>query len=424
MTVPADRYDLVRLIGEGGMGRVWRAHDRVLDRIVAVKQVRFPEGIPDGERMVLCRRAVGEARAAAAVPHASIVGVHDVLEVDGSPWIVMELIEGRSLREALPVDPREAARIGLAVLSALTAAHAAGIVHRDVTPGNVLLADDGRVVLTDFGIAAIDGGEGLTRTGAFAGSPGFVPPERLSGGVHGPAGDLFALGATLYAAVEGRDPFLRATEAATLAATVLDRPARPRRAGPLRGPFLRLLRKDPADRPGAAAVETALRRAAGEPVSWWERISWLPDTRWEYAWLAAVALLALGFLLGDRIPLDTRYRGLDVCAVAAGLPGTRSRDPGSVCTWTLDDGRTLRVYWWDLPNPRSARMEFTAIRRERAKNQGEAPLSGLGDAAFRTADGGEAVFRDGALVVSVRLDEGGYGVYPERLWAAVRKVRR
>ncbi|MDX6742134.1 serine/threonine-protein kinase [Actinocorallia sp. A-T 12471] len=422
MTVLAARYELRGMIGEGGMGRVWRAHDLVLDRVVAVKRVTFPEGVSADERMVLCRRAVREARAAAAVRHPSIVAVHDVLEEDGVPCVVMELVEGRSLREALPVPPREAARIGLAVLSALTAAHAAGVVHRDVTPGNVLLADDGRVVLTDFGIAAVSGAEALTRTGVLVGAPGFLPPERLSGGVHGPEGDIFSLGATLYAAVNGHGPFRRATEAATLAATVLDRPPRLRGAGPLGGLLARMLRKDPATRPRPARIERTLRRAAGERVSWWERAAWLPDVRWEYGWLVLVAAVSSAFLFADLAPYDARYRGLDVCAVAASMPSVVSRDPEPGCSLELSDGRTLTVYWWDTPNPRAGRVEYLRAR-ERAVYGKVTTLPRLGDAAFATGDGVAACFRDGALVVRVSTDKGDYGPHPRALWEALRKAR-
>ncbi|ROO86219.1 serine/threonine protein kinase [Actinocorallia herbida] len=424
MTVPAARYELESLIGEGGMGQVWRARDRVLDRVVAVKRIRFPDGVSAAERMVLCRRMIREARAAAAVRHPSVVAVHDVLEEDGVPCVIMELVEGRSLRAALPLPPGQAARIGLAVLSALSAAHAAGVVHRDVTPGNVLLADDGRVVLTDFGIAAVTGEEALTRTGVLVGSPGFLPPERLTGGVHGPEGDLFSLGATLYAAVTGHGPFRRGTEAATLAATVLDPPARLRGAGPL-GPLVaRLLRKDPAARPRHAAVERALRRAAGERVPWWERAALLPDVRWEYGWLSVAAAVSLWFLLADTIPHDARYRGLDVCAVAADLPGVGLHMVGAPkCVLELpDEAGTLTVSWWDTPNPRAARARFARLRESEGLGK-DTPVRGLGDAAFAAPYAVGVYFRDGALVVGVTRGEYDQGAYPRSLWHALQAAR-
>ncbi|MFF4657128.1 serine/threonine-protein kinase [Streptomyces sp. NPDC001381] len=268
------RYRLIERIGSGGAGTVWRAHDVLGDREVAVKQPRLP-GTPEDETY---RRAAHrlhrEARAAARVDHPSAVSILDVVVEegqaeggDGLPWIVMELIRGESLREALargPLDPAEAARIGLAVLGALRAAHAVGIVHRDVKPANVLLGPHGRVVLTDFGIAHVHGEEPLTGTGEFAGSPEFVAPEGLSGRGAGPASDLWSLGVLLYAAVEGRSPFRRTTPEATLAAVLAAAPPEPVHAGPL-GPLLtRLLARDPEQRPDAAEAAAELKAAAGE----------------------------------------------------------------------------------------------------------------------------------------------------------------
>ncbi|WNM29707.1 protein kinase [Streptomyces sp. Li-HN-5-11] len=263
------RYRLTERIGSGGMGTVWRAYDELVRREVAVKQPRLPGDPEDDEFRRAAHRLYREARAAARVDHPSAVTIHDVVVEDSVPWIVMELIRGESLHEALrrgPLGPAEAARIGLAVLGALRAAHAVGIVHRDVKPANVLLGPEGRVVLTDFGIAHVQGEESLTATGEFVGSLECVAPERMSGRGAGPASDLWSLGVLLYAAVDGSSPFRRTTVEATLAAVITADPPEPKRAGPL-GPLIaRLLRKDPAERPEAEEVAAALEEVAGRPA--------------------------------------------------------------------------------------------------------------------------------------------------------------
>ncbi|TWF85722.1 serine/threonine protein kinase [Streptomyces capillispiralis] len=262
----AGRYRLGESIGSGGMGRVWRAHDEVLHRAVAIKELTAALYVSDSERTMLLARTRAEARAAARINHSAVVTVHDVLEHDGRPWIVMELVEGRSLADAVRdeerVEPREAARIGLWVLRALRAAHAAGVLHRDVKPGNVLLGRDGRVLLTDFGIAQIDGDTAITRTGEVVGSVDYLAPERVRGHDPGPASDLWALGATLYTAVEGRSPFRRTSPLTTMQAVVEEQADEPRRAGPLAPVISALLHKDPATRPDAARAEQMLAEAA------------------------------------------------------------------------------------------------------------------------------------------------------------------
>ncbi|MGW0819756.1 serine/threonine-protein kinase [Streptomyces sp. NPDC002845] len=262
----AGRYRLVDTIGSGGMGRVWRAHDVMLHRTVAVKELTAALYASEGERARLLARTDAEARAAARVNHSAVVTVHDVLEHDDRPWIVMELIEGGSLADLVKergrVEPREAARVGLWVLRALRAAHEAGVLHRDVKPGNVLLAEDGRVLLTDFGIAQVEGDTTITRTGEIVGSLDYIAPERVRGHDPGPASDLWALGATLYTAVEGKSPFRRTTPLTTMQAVVDEEPADPVNAGPLGPVITALLRKDPATRPTAQAVERMLAEAA------------------------------------------------------------------------------------------------------------------------------------------------------------------
>ncbi len=262
----AGRYRLDDAIGSGGMGRVWRARDEVLHRTVAIKELTAALYVSESDQAVLLARTRGEARAAARINHSAVVTVHDVLEHDGRPWIVMELVEGRSLADAVKdderVEPREAARIGLWVLRALRAAHAAGVLHRDVKPGNVLLADDGRVLLTDFGIAQIEGDSTITRTGEVVGSVDYLAPERVRGHDPGAASDLWALGATLYTAVEGRSPFRRTSPLTTMQAVVEEDADEPEYAGPLAPVIDALLRKDPADRPDAAEAERLLTEAA------------------------------------------------------------------------------------------------------------------------------------------------------------------
>ncbi|MFJ2927424.1 protein kinase [Streptomyces massasporeus] len=283
------RYRLIEPIGSGGTGTVWRAHDDLAQREVAVRQPRLPGGPDDEGHRRAAHRLHREARAAARVDHPAAVTIHDVVveaeqrderpgpigpdeldaaeALDGLPWIVMELVPGESLREALrrgPLDVREAARIGLAVLGALRAAHSVGIVHRDVKPAHVLLGPHGRVVVTDFGIAHVQGEGRLTAGGeSAADSLEFVAPERASGRIAGPASDLWSLGALLYTAVEGSSPFLRATPEATLAAILAAEPPEPTRAGPL-GPLIaRLLVPDPEQRPAAEEVAKDLEAAAG-----------------------------------------------------------------------------------------------------------------------------------------------------------------
>ncbi|MCB8904140.1 MULTISPECIES: serine/threonine-protein kinase [unclassified Streptomyces] len=251
----AGRYRLGESIGRGGMGKVWRAHDEVLHRVVAVKELTAGRFVAEADRLVLHARTQKEARAAARITHPGVVTVHDVLEHDDRPWIVMQYVDGPSLADAAKekgtIDPHEAARIGLHVLGALRAAHAAGVLHRDVKPGNVLLARDGSVLITDFGIAAIEGDATITRTGELVGSIDYLAPERVRGGDPGPASDLWSLGATLYTAVEGTSPFRRTSPISTMQAVVAEEPPYPEKAGPLAPVIVALLRKDPAQRPQA-----------------------------------------------------------------------------------------------------------------------------------------------------------------------------
>ena len=261
-----DRYRLGKVIGRGGMGVVWLATDEVLDRSVAVKEVSFPPGLPHEEQEKLRRRTLREARTTARLNHPNVVGVYDIVEDEDRPWIVMEFVPSRSLADAVradgPLSPQRTAEIGVQLLKGLRAAHLAGVLHRDVKPSNVLLAEDGRVVLGDFGIATAKGGSTVTSSGVLIGSPSYMAPERARGSNVGPESDMWSLGATLYTAVEGRPPFDRDSAVATLAALVMDDPDAPDRAGPL-WPLIRgLLQRDPAERPHAEAVADTLRAVA------------------------------------------------------------------------------------------------------------------------------------------------------------------
>ncbi|WNE97193.1 serine/threonine-protein kinase [Streptomyces luomodiensis] len=264
----AGRYRLVEKIGRGGMGTVWRAEDELLGRQVAVKQLHVSPHLAEDELTTLHERTRREARSAARITHPNVVVVHDVVDHGGLPCIVMEYVPSTTLADLLKdggsISPDEAARIGRGMIAALRAAHAAGVLHRDVKPGNVLLGPDGRVVLTDFGIAMATGTSTLTKTGEVVGSIDYIAPERVRGRKPGPASDLWALGATLYQAVEGRAPFRRATAIETGYAIAVDPLDPPKQAGPLAALIERLLAKEPELRPSAEETERALRLPASE----------------------------------------------------------------------------------------------------------------------------------------------------------------
>ncbi|MDL4775922.1 MULTISPECIES: serine/threonine-protein kinase [Thermomonosporaceae] len=258
----AGRYRLLTVVGSGGMGTVWRARDEMLDREVAVKEVVLHRALSDDERETRHLRTLREARASARLNHPGVVTVHDVVDEDDRPWIVMELVQARSLQEILDEDgpqrPGRVATIGRQVVAALRAAHAIGILHRDVKPANVLIAADDRAVLTDFGIAQMAGDATLTHAGLLVGSPAYMSPERVRGDKATPSSDLWALGATLYAACEGKAPHHRSDPMAVLAAAMTQEPPPPRNAGPLAPVLMGLLDRDPVQRMGAARAEEAL----------------------------------------------------------------------------------------------------------------------------------------------------------------------
>ncbi|CAM3813379.1 serine/threonine-protein kinase [Nocardiopsis rhodophaea] len=264
----AGRYRLTETIGEGGMGRVWQGTDELLDRPVAIKELSIPPHLPEQEVDILRTRMLREARSAARLAHPSIITVFDVVEEDERPWIVMELVRGNSLSGLLKkegtLQPERVAKIGLQMLAALAVAHERGIVHRDIKPGNVLIARGDRAVLTDFGIARLEGTTALTSTGLLIGSPAYLAPEQAHGKPASPATDMWSLGVTLYQALEGESPFHRPTSMATLTAIVTEEVPKAENAGPLAPLLDGLLNKDPEKRMAVGEAADLLQELVSE----------------------------------------------------------------------------------------------------------------------------------------------------------------
>ncbi|WGP12177.1 serine/threonine-protein kinase [Streptomyces sp. SH5] len=265
----AGRYRLGEVLGRGGMGTVWRADDETLGRTVAVKELRFPSAIDEDEKRRLITRTLREAKAIARIRNNSAVTVYDVVDEDDRPWIVMELIEGKSLAEVIREDgtltPKRAAEVGLAILDVLRSAHREGILHRDVKPSNVLIAEDGRVVLTDFGIAQVEGDPSVTSTGMLVGAPSYISPERARGHKPGPPADLWSLGGLLYASVEGCPPYDKGSAIATLTAVMTEPLDPPKNAGPLTEVIYGLLARDPEQRLDDAGARALLNDVINAP---------------------------------------------------------------------------------------------------------------------------------------------------------------
>ncbi|MFI6905261.1 serine/threonine-protein kinase [Nonomuraea sp. NPDC050394] len=372
----ARRYQLLRELGRGGMGVVWEGRDTLLNRQIAIKEVLLPDGVPPADRERQLLRTAREARTAARLNHPSVVAIYDVVEEDGRPWIIMEMLRARSIEEivattgALPIP--QAAEVGRQVLSALRAAHELGILHRDVKPSNILLDDDGRAVLTDFGIATAEGDSSLTSTGMVTGSPSFLAPERVRAAEAGPASDLWSLGATLFAALTGRSPFERGEPMATLTALLNEEPDY-RRIPPAMHPVLRgLLRKEPHERLGPEEAEQLLAGlAAGRTVESAEKVG---SRKLLVAAVAAVVLVigggvgAYSILSADAEPtprLAQRAASSPMPSVSTPTPShtlsptptptpTRTRPPMRV--WTSPDG-------WSISRPtgwRGARGDGSA----------------------------------------------------------------
>ncbi|GAA2683267.1 serine/threonine-protein kinase [Actinoplanes palleronii] len=270
-TLIGGRYTLRAAVGHGGMGTVWRAADTLLRRDVAIKEVILPPGLAPSDRDSMYERTMREARAAAALQHPAVVQVYDVVHENGRPWIVMELLDARSLADMViedgPVSARVVAKIGIALLGALEVAHAHGVLHRDVKPANVLICGDGRCVLTDFGVARMPTDVQLTTPGMVLGSPHFISPERAMGHEFGPPSDLFSLGVTLYTAIEGRPPFDKGDPIETMHAVVEDPPAPVMRAGSLTPVLMGLLEKNPAQRMDVQTARTLLRQQLAGPLA-------------------------------------------------------------------------------------------------------------------------------------------------------------
>ncbi len=311
------RYVVLAELGRGGMGIVWRAEDRVMGRHVAVKELHLPDGLSPDDRRLFRERLLREARTAGRLNDPGIVTVYDVVTDNGVDHIVMELIEARTLADAVaangPLDEAVVADIGRQLIVALQTAHQGGVVHRDVKPANVMLAGGGRVKLTDFGIAQAADDPRLTSTGALIGSPGYMSPERLEGGPADPAADLWALGATLYFAVQGTGPFQRDSTAATISAVLHADPPPPRTRGPLGSVITGLLQRSPQTRlsgpqaamlltsPGQASAPTqtgtAATRVASAPFT--QRIDAPVRSRpWRWVAIAAAVGLVLGLIGG------------------------------------------------------------------------------------------------------------------------------
>jgi eukaryotic-like serine/threonine-protein kinase len=328
----AGRYRLIERIGRGGMGTVWRAEDEVLSREIALKRLHVQQHLTEDELATVYERTRREARSAARIAHPNVVVVHDVVDDEGLPCIVMEYVHGTTLAALLKgggtVPPGEAARVGLGMIAALRAAHAAGVLHRDVKPGNVLLGAGGRVVLTDFGIAMATGTSTLTKTGEIIGSIDYIAPERMKGQKPGPTADLWALGATLYQSVEGRPPFRKDTAMETAYAIAVDPLSPMKQAGPLEPLIEMLLAKEPDERPTAEETERALRVVASRT----------PSTATEAAWASAVpgatvtgptspvgATGSMGATTADSGPQSGSGRGSMPPAPAPAPTGTGSR---------------------------------------------------------------------------------------------------
>jgi eukaryotic-like serine/threonine-protein kinase len=433
----AGRYRITERLGEGGGGTVWRAVDELLHRDVAVKQVRAPSGLSHTERAEYHARAIHEARAAGRLSHPSIVMVHDVVMHGDEPWIVMDLVPGRSLdkviREDGPLPERRVAEIGLSVLDALQAAHARGILHRDVKPANVLIGPDGRALLTDFGIA-VPAGRHREGWADLAGSPGYMAPERLRGEPEGPASDLWSLAATLYTAVEGEPPFHRSIAAAIAAAVLLHDPRPMVRASPRFAQLLlAMLDKDPARRPAPQVVRRVLEELAAGPEEPGER----PRARLGRLLLGGALVLATGVAAGLGA---WRLTSSDPPADAAGrftaipepcrsltrlqiqeLLGTRADSDKETagCRWierVSGENRTLIVrYRIPSASVRAAAAELAAQRAahpagscsDRPGLADEAFVCDAPDPASRTATGTTVVFRTSNLIVHVAYGRDG-----------------
>ncbi|MFE1883943.1 serine/threonine-protein kinase [Streptomyces diastatochromogenes] len=373
------RYHVVEALGAGGMGRVWKAHDGVLGMDVAIKEVRLPVALSETEQAERLRRAEREARNAARLrDHPNIVGVHDVVRDNDVPWMVMQLVDGTSLQDHLdahgPLSVDRAANVATALLRALAAAHDAGITHRDIKPGNIMLATNGEILLTDFGIAVHQDDTALTGTGAFIGSVEYIAPERALGQDGKAASDLFSLGVTLYQSVEGVSPFRRDTPAATLTAVLSHQPPPPEHAGRLAPLITQLLDKDPDQRPtlarALALTDVPQPTAPLPPIETGRSVtSTAPNTPelWRSKWVRedlhitsrgafvfwGLLFLGIGIYLAvmDRqsswsaLPLNAAIVGGIVFGLAALLDSVVTRPVAMWTLWLVGLGVSITVFW-------------------------------------------------------------------------------
>jgi eukaryotic-like serine/threonine-protein kinase len=396
------------------MGVVWQARDELLSRDVALKELVWPAYFSEAEQQAACRRATREAQVAAQLNHRNVIRIFDIVEEDGCPWIVMELLPYRSLRDLIdeegPLSPAEAAEVGLGILAALRAAHAEGIVHRDVKPANILMAPD-RVVLTDFGIARAVGTSALTTVGVLIGSPSYIAPERARGRQSGLPGDLWGLGASLYAAVEGHAPFDRDGDAlASLTAVVADDLEPATHAGPLWPVISGLLRKDPDERLDTAEAERMLRGVGTTPAALVSAAAPRPRrSRGPAVALAGSAALvviaasgtAVGFALTSSPRHETAAAVTPPAAVSPRTPEVSPRTrPASTHPSTAST------------HPRTPAKTRLTARTSRAHSS----RSTSATASSRTGNAGNGVPRDWLVV---RLGRFVFSI-PHREWAPIR----
>ncbi|QKG22105.1 serine/threonine-protein kinase [Actinomadura verrucosospora] len=382
--VLATRYRLVSEIGQGANGTVWRGHDELLDRAVAIKELRLPEDLSQDDRVVFFRRTLREARAPAQLRTHSIVEVYDVVTEQGRPWIVMEMIEAPNLEQLIerdgPLPPERVAHIGRRLLDALNTAHKAGIVHRDLKPSNVLLDGD-RVVLTDFGLAFSSGSASLTKTGHFMGSPAYVAPEVAAGEKATPRSDLWSLGATLYAALEGRPPFERDNVMATLSALANESTPPPQNAGALGPVITGLLEKNPTRRLSHARAVDRLERAMAGP-----RAARRPATP-RYRLMAVIALigatvascgigataLIVGMMRESPGPSPT-----SPASTPAGRPGEAAPPAGVASSTLVVRARTASCkIFVSVPGTAMRVLSDETLARGEARQYGEAHINAV-----------------------------------------------
>ncbi|MFZ3559336.1 serine/threonine-protein kinase [Streptomyces sp. BH055] len=394
----AGRYRLGDVLGRGGMGTVWRAKDETLGRTVAVKELRFPNAIDEDEKRRLITRTLREAKAIARIRNNGAVTVYDVVDEDDRPWIVMELVEGMSLAEAIREDgllePRRAAEVGLAVLDVLRAAHREGILHRDVKPSNVLISEDGRVVLTDFGIAQVEGDPSITSTGMLVGAPSYISPERARGHKPGPAADMWSLGGLLYAAVEGVPPYDKGSAIATLTAVMTEPVDPPKNAGLLEPVIYGLLEKDPDHRLDDAAARAMLNDVIHAPE---------PKPAPEPEPVEATKVVPLPPAPAPKKRKEPRDKGASAARKAAAKAAAAAAAAG-VAARREEAAEKMRGA---LTNVRKAAAAATAPKEKAEEPGATAPA---GPAAGGARPGGAAVLADalrgrslviGALVVAL-----------------------